>query len=394
MQDAKARSAKSDKPFVRPLSALFTTAILATGGIAAYSLWQSSQTGVESNPVATISEIKTVTALGRLEPSGEITQVSASSSTGRLEELLVKKGDRVAKGQIIAILDSRDRAAAELQQAKERVRVAQANLAQVKAGAKTGEIAAQKAAIARIEAERSNNIAAQEATVARWEAELQNAQVEYQRHQKLYADGAISASERDSKQLTGETVERKLEEAKANLIRISQGKNEQIQEAKATLERIVEVRPVDVDIAVAEVRQAQAAVATAQAELDLAYIKVPQASQILDILTRPGEVVSSDGIVRIGQTSQMYAVAEVYESDIDKVQVGQQVKVTSSAISGELHGTVKRIGLEVQRQEVINADPAANIDAKIVEVKVRLDEKSSQKVAGLTNLLVKVAIFL
>ncbi len=48
----------------------------------------------------------------------------------------------------------------------------------------------------------------------------------------------------------------------------------------------------------------------------------------------------------------------------------------------------------MKRQEVINTDPAANIDAKIVEVKVRLDEESSQKVAGLTNLLVKVAIAL
>ena len=112
------------------------------------------------------------------------------------------------------------------------------------------------------------------------------------------------------------------------------------------------------------------------------------------ILTRPGEVVSSDGIARIGQTSQMYAVAEVYESDIGKVRVGQQVKITSNALSEELHGTVERIGLEVQRQEVINTDPAANIDARVVEVRVRLDRESSQKVEGLTNLLVKVAIAL
>jgi HlyD family secretion protein len=325
MQDTTANYAKSSKPFVRPLTALFTTAILTMGGITAYSLWQSSQTGVESNPVPSVPEIKTVTALGRLEPSGEVIQVSAPSSNegNRVEELLVKKGERVAKGQIIAILDSRASASAALKQAEEQVRVAQANLAQVKAGAKTGEIEAQKAAIARIEAERSNNIAAQEATVARLEAALKNSQVKYQRYQKLYADGVISAS---------------------------------------------------------------------QAELDLAYIKAPQAGQILDILTRPGEVVSSDGIARIGQTSQMYAVAEVYESDIGKIQVGQQVTVTSNAISGELHGTVEQIGLEVQRQEVINTDPAANIDAKVVEVKVRLDRESSQKVAGLTNLLVKVSL--
>ncbi|MDJ0534529.1 MAG: ABC exporter membrane fusion protein [Xenococcaceae cyanobacterium MO_207.B15] len=394
MQDAKANYAKSSQTSVSYFSALFTTLILIMGGITAYSLWQLSQTEVESNPVPTLPEIKTVTALGHLEPSGEVIQVSASSSTERVEELLVKKGDRVAKGQIIAILNSRNRLQAALKQAEERVKVAQANLAQVKAGAKTGEIEAQKAVIARIKVERSNDIAAQKAIVARLSAELKNAQVEYQRYQTLYTEGAISASEKDSKQLSWETAQQQLEEAKANLTRIYTTTQEQIKESKATLKQIAEVRSVDVDVAAAEVREATAAVAIAQAELDLAYIKAPQASQILDILTRPGEIVSSDGIARIGQTSQMYAVAEIYESDIGKVKVGQQVKVTSNAVSGELHGTVERIGLEIQRQEVINTDPTANIDAKVVEVRVRLDEESSQKVAGLTNLLVNVKITL
>ena len=396
MQEVTANYAKFSKPFVRPAAMLFTTVILTIGGGGAYGLWQSSQAKVEPDPVPSVPEIKTVTALGRLEPSGEVIQVSASSSSqaDRVEELLVQEGDDVVKGQIIAILDSQDRAAATLKQAQERVRVTQANLAQVKAGAKTGEIEAQRAAIARIEAERSNNIAAQAATVARSEAELKNAQVECQRYQELYEQGAISASERDAKQLTFETTQRLLEEARANLQRIETANREQIREAQATLDRIAEVRPVDVEVAAAEVREAQAAVATAQAELDLTYIKVPQAGQILDILTRPGEVVSSDGVVRIGQISQMYAVAEVYESDIGKIQLGQRVKVSSHAISEELHGVVERIGLEVQRQEIINTDPAANIDAKIVEVRVRLDEASSQQVGGLTNLLVKVAISL
>ena len=391
MQDTT-RYAKYFKPLILPFSALVTTAILATGGITAYSLWQD-RTEVKSNPVTNLPKIKTVTALGRIEPSVEVVQVSASSSE-RVEKLLVKKGDRVAQGQIIAILDSRDRAAAELKQAEEQVRVAEANLAQVKAGAKTGEIEAQKAAISRIEAERKQDLIANNATVASLSAKLENARVEYQRYQQLYANGAISASERDSKQLTLETAQQQLEEAKANLNKTSTAKQEQIQEAKATLTGIAEVRPIDVDVVAAQVKEALSAVATARAELDKAYIKTPQAGQILDILTQPGELVSSDGIARIGQTEQMYAVAEIYESDIGKIRVGQQASVTSNALSEELHGTVEHIGLEIQRQEVVNTDPSANIDAKIVEAKIRLDERSSQKVAGLSNLLINVKITL
>ena len=395
MPDVTADRPKSSQPLVRPVTALITATVLGIGGITVYSLRQSASESEVKTSSEIVPEIKTVTALGRIEPSGEIVQVAASSSSGgsRVEKLLVKEGDRVEPGQVVAILDSRDRLQAALKQAQERVRVAQANLAKVEAGAKTGEIEAQRATIARIQAERDSDIAAQAATVARLEAELSNAQIEYQRYQQLYNQGAISASERDSRELTLKTAQRRLEEAKANLTRIRSAQQQQLEEAKATLERIAEVRPVDVEVAAAEVREAQAAVETAQAELDLADIKAPQAGQIIKILTRPGEVVSSnEGIATIGQTSQMVVVAEVYESDISKVQMGQPATITSSAISGGLHGTVEQIGLEIQRQEVVNTDPAANIDAKVVEVKIRLDEESSQRVAGLTNLLVTARI--
>jgi HlyD family secretion protein len=385
---------KASKPPIKNLPAIIIGLALIVGGATIYKFRQASVT--QSEPITqTMPAIKTVTALGRLEPSGEIIEISASSGSegNRIEELLVKQGDQVKAGDVIAVLDSRDRLQSALNQSQSQVRVAQANLALVKAGAKTGEIQAQEAAIARIEAERSNDIMAQTAMVERMQAELNNAQVEYQRYQNLYQDGAISASERDSKYLALATAKEQVEEAQANLNRIKSGQQEQLAEAKATLNKIAEVRPVDIAVAEAEIREAQAAVKTAQAELDQAYIKSPQAGTVIKIMTRPGEVVASDeGIVRIGQTSQMYAVAEVYESDIGKVKLGQPVSVTSSALSQKLTGTVDSIGLEVERQEVVNTDPTANIDAKVVEVKVKLDPESSRKVAGLTNLLVDVRI--
>ena len=394
MEYTAGNKTKSDNLLVRKIPALIVGLALLVGGATVYrmSLTNTSESEV---PVQTMPEIKTVTALGRLEPSGEIIQISVSSgaSGNRIDELLVKDGDEIKKGQVIAILDSRDRLEAALNQAQEQVRIAQANLDLVKAGAKTGEIQAQEAAIARIEAERSNDIMAQTATVSRIKAELNNAQVEYQRYEQLYKDGAISASERDSKYLTLKTAQEQLAEAQANLNRIRSSQQEQLAEAQATLNKIAEVRPVDVAVAEAEVRQAKAAVKTAQAELDRAYIKSPQAGTVIKTMVRPGETVNSDeGVARIGQIKEMYAVAEVYESDINKVKLGQPVTVTSSAIEGKLTGIVEKIGLEIERQNVVNTDPTANIDARVVEVKVKLDEASSQKVAGLTNLQVNARI--
>ena len=384
---------KSGKPLIKKIPIPIVGLALIVGGIT-YRLIQTDASESEI-PVQTMPEIKTVTALGRLEPKGEIITVSVSSAAegNQIEELMVKEGDEVEQGQIIAILDSRDRLEAALEQAQEQVKVAQANLALVNAGAKTGEIEAQEAAIARIEAERSNDIMAQNATVSRIQAQVNNAQVEYQRHQQLYQDGVISASERDSKYLALATAKEQLAEAKANLNHIESSQEKQIAEAKATLNKIAEVRPVDISVAEAEVRQAQAAVKVSQAELNRSDLKSPQSGTVIKILARPGEIVSSDeGIARIGQIKQMYAIAEVYESDVRKVKLGQPVTVTSSAISEKLTGTVEKIGLEIERQDVVNTDPTSNIDARVVEVKVKLDEESSQKVASLTNLQVNVQI--
>ena len=57
-----------------------------------------------------------------------------------------------------------------------------------------------------------------------------------------------------------------------------------------------------------------------------------------------------------------------------------------------LHGKVVEVGLEISKQDVLNTDPAAQFDARVVEVKVLLDEPSSRRVAGLTNLSLQVAI--
>ncbi len=130
----------------------------------------------------------------------------------------------------------------------------------------------------------------------------------------------------------------------------------------------------------------------AQANLQQAYVRSPQNGQIFEIHTRPGEIVSDDGIVNIGQTDQMYALAEVYESDISKVHLGQRVRVVNDFLPDELQGTVDWVGLQVRRQNVINTDPSSNIDGRVIEVRVRLDPASSTKAAKFTNMQVKVVI--
>ncbi|MDZ8241577.1 MAG: ABC exporter membrane fusion protein [Nostoc sp. ChiQUE01a] len=372
------------------------SALIIVGGTSAYVLSRSPSNQQVQNPTtaATSPQITTVTALGRLEPQGETVNLSAPTANNgnRVEELLVKEGDRVKIGQVIAILDNRDRLLAAYQQAQEDVKVAQAKLAITKAGAKTGEINAQRAEIARLSAQRQGDIDAQAATVARLTSELTNAQTQYNRYQSLYQEGAISAADRDTRQLTLETTQKSLQEAKAVLARIQSTSPAQLNQARANLDRIAEVRPVDVKQNQVEVDRAIAAMKQAQAELNQASVRSPIDGEILEIHTRAGEVVGNDGIVEIGQTERMYAVAEVYQSDISDVKIGQRVQVTSDSIPGELVGKVERIGSQVKRQTIVNTDPSTNIDARVVEVHVALDDASSKKAAKFTNLQITAEI--
>lgn len=385
---------------LRPIMLAFTIA-LATGSVVfTYNLLRNGSTAqnpAPAPPKSSAPAITAVTGLGRLEPQGEVIQLSAPASVEgtRVARLPVKEGDKVRAGQVVAILDNYESRLAALNQAKQQVKVAQTRLAKVKAGAQEGAIAAQQATIARLESQMHGDIAAQQATIARLRAQLRNAEVEYQRNRELHALGAISASALDSKLLPVETFQAQVNEAKANLKRTEETIQQQIREGKATLNRITEVRPVDVQEAQAEIDNAKAAVQKAQADLDLTYVRSPIDSQILKIHTRPGEIVSNKGIAELGQTDQMYAVAEIYDTDIGKVHLGQRATITSEALSGKLEGTVAHIGWQVNKQGIFSTNPLADTDQKVVEVKIRINQPADNwRIARLTNLQVQVAIHL
>ncbi|WP_339377101.1 ABC exporter membrane fusion protein [Cyanothece sp. BG0011] len=352
---------------------------------------------VQNQAIAvTAPTLNSVVALGRIEPKGELVNISAPTSFEgsrlRLAQLLVNQGEKIKKGQKIAILDNYQRLHSALLQAQQNVQVAQARLQQVKAGASQGEIEAQKAVIDRIQVESIEADGVFQATIARLQAQLRNAQADYERYEHLYNEGALSASDLDSRKLAVETAQAQLDQALANRVGMNDKLEEQRQEAMATLQRIQEVRPVDIQVAQAEVDMALAAVRKAESNLNAAIVYSPQDGQVMDIYTRPGEVIDEQGIIEVGQTEQMLAIAEVYETDVSRVQLGDEAIITSPSFSGELKGTVSQIDLKINKQDILDTDPLADEDARIVEVHIALTPQDSQKVSGLTNLRIKVTI--
>lgn len=145
-------------------------AILVSTGLLAWGILQlmpvKSQTAiVKADPQLS----KQIVALGRFEPAGGIIKLSAplALDRDRIKELRVQEGSKIRAGQIIAILDSVDRLQATLIHERQQVATAYAKLSQIKAGAKSGEIVAQRATISRTQIQIEGETNTQQKTIAR-----------------------------------------------------------------------------------------------------------------------------------------------------------------------------------------------------------------------------------
>lgn len=152
----------------------------------------------QNQPQAPVA-IPKVAALGRIQPETDIRKVAAPGATAgdRIEEILVKENQWVKKGQPLATLNSSETLKASVAEATQQVAVAQSKLDQVKAGAKKGEIRAQEYKIESVRQALKAQRKAQDEIVDRYKFEMEEALRQHKRYDKLFKDGAVSASDAD-----------------------------------------------------------------------------------------------------------------------------------------------------------------------------------------------------
>lgn len=360
-----------------------------------------AQDNNSKTPLPTIpSPPKKVVASGKLVPQGDVIKISiVNAKDSRVNNILVKEGDKVKANQVIAILQGQKGAEQQILNAQANVAIKKAQLLKIQQGdVKQAEIVAQHAAIDELKAQIRTQSLEKQAVMAQTEATLRNAKIRYKRYMSLKKQGVIKQSELDDGREEFDKLQAILLQNKANLENTKSTLTAQIDKEQANLQRLHEVRPMDVLIAKAELEQAQIQVEQRKAVLDNTQVRVPVAGQILRLNTRVGEQVNtSDGIAELGRTEQMYVLAEVYETDIDRVRLGQRATLTSEygGFQGDLHGIVDHIGLQIAKNGS-NQDqnnPTTDINARVVEVKIRLDPQDSPKVAALSGMRVRVKIF-
>lgn len=384
-------SANSVQPWKRPSFWLLLGALVLVGGgslLVVRNVLQARQTEQEQAALPPPQQVKVV-ALGRVEPASRVVNVAPSDS-GRIGNLQVQKGDLVESGQVLAYLDTYPLRQADRDYAASQVTEARAELA-AKTALGDSQMQEANTRLEQIDQPQQAAIAAQEAAIQSLQADLDVAKIDLDRFQRLNDSGAVSRQELDRQRATVNRLEADLNNAKATKQRLEQSRLSDLENARA--QRASTSANVTLSQVESRVESAVQNLARAEAQLELTVIRAPQAGQVLDIFAYPGEAVSqTEPLLALGDTRQMYVVAEVYETDIGLVKLGQPATITSrnGAFEGTLTGTVEEIGLQVAKNDVLDDDPAANADARVVEVRVKVDQ--SEALAGLTNLQVDTTI--
>ena len=275
-----------------------------------------------------------IAALGRVEPLDRVVKLSvpASLSNDTIGQLLVKQGDPVRKGQVLAILSSQESLQRDVRSAVAAVEVARRKLT------------------------------AQDSVIARDRAQLAQAQVELRRYSQLYDQGASSAEVRD-RRITIESTTR------ANL--------DQALQDRETLR--------------AELEEQQATLARNRTELDKATIRAPFAGTVFRINAYPGDKVGDDGILEMGDSSRMGVIAEVYQTDRPGITLGQRAVISADGFPGkQMTGQVVEIARQVSRQSVFSGEAGENLDRRVIEVKIGLPPEAAAIASAINYLQVNV----
>ena len=330
-----------------------------------------------------------VGALGRIEPGSRIIDVSVGTPD-RLETLRVKRGDFVQKDELLGTLQGYAVAVADRDRIQALIDEAQRRLAAERALGQA-RIDAAELALQSIEQITPLKIAAQKATVAKLQVTLANDKDILTARLELARTNSGTRRSLDDQRTQVVGGEALLNVARAQLAELERkfeldrrDAQIQIQNARATRDKALAEIPLD---------SLKRELVLAQTKADRMTVTAPTAGTILNVMIRPGEQVgqqSGEPVLKMGDVRVMHVVAEVYETDIPSVAPGAVVTVTGRALPRPLKGRVVEIGSMIHKNDVLNTDPAARVDARVVEVRAEFDDPAA--VAQLTNMTVDVVI--
>jgi multidrug resistance efflux pump len=314
-----------------------------TGGSVAEPVQASTALAVSDRAVVLASP-------GRIEGNSDIVEVGAGID-GVIQAILVKEGQEVKRGQLLAELDCR-----EIQSSLPLAKSEAESLRQVRVRLLRGSRAEER----------------QEARARTTEAKtnLDHAAVQLDRQRRLFeakiaSQSVYDDSRRDESVSQSEYLLAVREEALINAGPLAE-----------------EIAKADADVQAAEKR-----IGLAEDKRSKCVLMAPIDGTVLRVILHPAEsfaLAAPRPILTIADISGRRVLAEVDERDVSKVHIGQRIEVSSEAYWGKsFTGTVSRVASVMGRKSVITGDPADKNDRDILEVTAQLEPAATALPIGL-----------
>lgn len=288
------------------------------------------------------------TAVGRVDSDDEARHLPAATD-GIIEQVFVRRGDRVAAGQPLIAIACAPRlaeAAARRADASRAARAAQA----MAAGTDADRVIARA------------DVDAAAALLVREDAQLQRAD-------DIFRRGFLSRSGYDGRIQQQAAAASALRAARARLADLESGR-----------------RPAELAETSAAATAADFQAVSAAALADQCLIKSPTAGQVLQILRREGEYSgASQGVplIVIADLSHLIVRAEIGERDAARVRTGQRAQIWIDGSNQRWAGTVTDTARIMGRRSARSLDPTDRFDRDIREVFIDFDGAAPPPLVGL-----------
>jgi HlyD family secretion protein len=343
---------------------LITVVVLALAGIGVYASTVYSKRGVvtvQTGKVVRQELASVVTASGEIKPKNYIN--IGANAMGEITALLVKEGERVRKGQLLAKIED-TQPVADVEAQKATLSSAEADSTASEAGLKASD----------------ENIATMQAALDRDKADLARMKAELDRAESLFKEQLLAKQDFDLKRFTFEAQQAAIKQSETRVTQARaqreqtaaqlSGTQRRIAVAKANLNRFTDIlskrnsyAPIDGVVTNLPVRQGENVVPGLQ--------------------NQTGTI-----IMTIADMSLITAEVKVDETDIVNVSLGQQVEVTIDAIPNRtFKGHVTEIGnTAILRSSGMAASQSAisSQEAKDFKVVVALDNPPDEIRPGLS----------
>lgn len=356
----------SRKGFVIIILVLVAAAIAATAFSAA---WFHRDTALQGSGTVEARDVRVGSKIG-----------------GRIDQVLVREGDRAKAGQILITFDDKE-LLASLEQSR-------AAAEKAERGYRSEDIAEARAAAQQAKADyelrkngyRKEDIDAAEADVERAKADELRTRLDFQRYDSLARKDLVSKQQRDTAEANWKVAVAQLDSAQQKLTQLRRGyRPEEIaaaeahyHEALATLEKYERGnRPEDVDAA-------KAAYAYAMAQFRERQVVAPSDATVEVLDVRPGDLIAPNTpVATLLESGQIYVRIYIPETEIGRVKLGQKAEIRVDSFPNKVFdGLVEQIN---QQAEFLprNVQTREERVHQVFGVKVRINDPSGQVLAGM-----------